>query len=92
MRPWFEVATVAWGGVDAIDLGRYVASGAWRGKSGGYNLTDRVAAGWPVTVTGDGDCVVGLPWRAVRQRILNAAVAADGAVAAAAGGGVRGAQ
>ena len=78
---WFELATVAWGDIDAIELGLYLVSGAWRGKSGGYNLTDRLEAGWPIEVTGDPDCVVGLPWRAVRQRVLNAAAAAPGKAA-----------
>ena len=71
-RPWFEIAWVTWGTLDPIDVGRYVASGQWRGKSGGYNLTDRVTDGWPITVNGDQDTVVGLPWRAIRQVILNA--------------------
>ena len=35
VRPWFEVATVAWGGVDAIDLGRYVASARGGARAAG---------------------------------------------------------
>jgi predicted house-cleaning NTP pyrophosphatase (Maf/HAM1 superfamily) len=39
----------------------YVASGAWRGKSGGYNLADRIEAGWPIECEGDPATVMGLP-------------------------------
>lgn len=50
-------------GVSAID--RHVASGAWRGKSGGYNYFDCVDAGWPLRCDGDPETVVGLPSRIV---------------------------
>lgn len=39
----------------------YVASGAWRGKAGGYNLEDRLQDGWPVEHDGDPATVMGLP-------------------------------
>ena len=56
-----DVATVTWGAVDSATLEAYTVGGAWRGKAGGYNLYDRQAAGWPITVTGDPTTVVGLP-------------------------------
>ncbi|OAB62618.1 hypothetical protein AY599_08095 [Leptolyngbya valderiana BDU 20041] len=58
-----DVARVTFGMIyeDAID--RYLVTGAWRGKAGGYNLTERIGDGWPITVEGDPDTVVGLPTR-----------------------------
>lgn len=47
---------------DAV-IAAYVASGAWRGKAGGYNLAEVAAAGWPVTCEGDPTTVMGLPMR-----------------------------
>lgn len=59
-----DVALVTFGelGDDAIDA--YVATQQWRGKAGGYNLSERLAEGWPIVVSGDPNTVVGLPvWR-----------------------------
>jgi septum formation protein len=56
-----DAATVALGPVLAADLAAYLASDRWRGKAGGYHLPERLAAGWPLRVTGDADTVVGLP-------------------------------
>lgn len=41
----------------------YVESGDWRGKAGGYNLTERQVAGWPIETEGDPGTVMGLPMR-----------------------------
>ncbi|MDX2017634.1 MAG: Maf family protein [Planctomycetota bacterium] len=54
-------ATVTLGELSEAQINDYVASGAWRGKAGGYNLTDRVEAGWPLTWSGDPATIVGLP-------------------------------
>lgn len=56
-----DVAHVTFGAVyeDAID--RYLMTDGWRGKAGGYNLSERLADHWPITVVGDPDTVVGLP-------------------------------
>ncbi len=45
------------------DLRNYLDSGEWRGKAGGYNLADRIAAGWPIECEGDPTTVMGLPMR-----------------------------
>lgn len=58
-----DTATVHVGVIDHAEIDRYVASGDWRGKAGGYNLDERVAAGWPVTCIGDPGTVMGLPMR-----------------------------
>ncbi|MEO0586532.1 MAG: Maf family protein [Planctomycetota bacterium] len=56
-----DAATVALGALSDREITEYVAGDRWRGKAGGYNLTERVAAGWPIEVDGDPDTVVGLP-------------------------------
>jgi septum formation protein len=64
-----EVATVHVGPVPEPDLERYVASGDWAGKAGGYNLAERCAAGWPLRVEGDPAAVMGLPMRRLVPRL-----------------------
>ncbi|MDZ4830594.1 MAG: nucleoside triphosphate pyrophosphatase [Phycisphaerae bacterium] len=56
-----DVARVALGAIDDAAIDAYVATGAWRGKAGGYNYSERVAAGWPVSCDGDPTSVMGLP-------------------------------
>lgn len=58
-----DTAVVRWGAVEADQIETYLASGAWQGKAGAYNLTERLEAGWPIEVEGDPDAVVGLPMR-----------------------------
>lgn len=43
------------------DLERYLDSEEWMGKAGGYNLADRLQAGWPIECEGDPTTVMGLP-------------------------------
>ena len=56
-----ERAVVSLGVLDDRDRRAYVESGAWAGKAGGYNLTERVAAGWPLSFEGRASTIVGLP-------------------------------
>ena len=58
-----DVAHVTFGELSDTAIETYVQTGAWRGKAGGYNLSERLAEGWPITVEGDPDTVVGLPTR-----------------------------
>lgn len=58
-----DAARVTFGAICEDTIDRYLISGEWRGKAGGYNLTERLAAGWPIDVQGDPDAVVGLPTR-----------------------------
>ena len=58
---WCDVAEVALGDLSEESLAAYLDSGEWSGKSGGYNLADRIEAGWPVTCHGDPATVMGLP-------------------------------
>jgi septum formation protein len=43
------------------DIEAYLASGSWEGKAGGYNLSERIEAGWPIEFEGDPTTVMGLP-------------------------------
>jgi septum formation protein len=45
-----EVA-VTWGAVSADQIQAYLDTEQWRGKAGGYNLFDRLDAGWPITLS-----------------------------------------
>lgn len=56
-------ARVVVGRLDRSDIDAYLATGAWRGKAGGYNLFERLEAGWPIAFHGDPSTVVGLPMR-----------------------------
>lgn len=47
----------------------YLASGEWRGKAGAYNLCERIAAGWPIEFEGDPTSIMGLPMRALGDRL-----------------------
>ena len=60
-----DEARVTFGHLNDAQIQTYLQSEAWRGKAGGYNLTDRQAAGWPVSVhpRDDPTTVVGLPMR-----------------------------
>jgi len=47
----------------------YLDSGDWQGKAGAYNITERLAAGWPITFEGDETSIVGLPMTRTLERI-----------------------
>ena len=59
-------ATVTWGSVDAESMQAYLDGETWRGKAGGYNLQDRIDAGWPIECAGDPATVMGLPMQRLR--------------------------
>ncbi|MDP7029412.1 MAG: Maf family protein [Phycisphaerales bacterium] len=54
-------AMVHVGEVPASEIEAYVASGRWRGKAGGYNLSERIDAGWPITYDGHASTIMGMP-------------------------------
>lgn len=54
-------AQVLIGTLNDDQLEGYLDTEQWRGKAGGYNLFDRQADGWPISVQGDPTTVVGLP-------------------------------
>ena len=47
----------------------YLDSEQWRGKAGAYNITERLAAGWPIEFTGDETSIVGLPMTRTLERV-----------------------
>lgn len=62
-------ALVRWGTVDDDEIERYLTSGQWQGKAGGYNLRERLEAGWPITFAGDPTGVMGLPMEALLRKL-----------------------
>ena len=50
-------------------IDRYVASGGWKGKAGGYNLSERLAEGWPISFEGDAATIMGFPVARVAPRL-----------------------
>ena len=58
-----DIASVEIGDLSADVLDRYLDSGDWTGKAGGYNLIDRVEDGWPLVCVDDPTTVMGLPIR-----------------------------
>lgn len=74
--------SVRMGEISDHEIDRYVATGKWAGKAGGYNLTERTADGWPITVEGEPGTVMGMPVKRVvaRLRVLSSGAFANGAV------------
>ncbi len=58
-----DAATVRMGAISDEAIETYVQSDQWRGKAGGYNLRERIEAGWPIECDGDPATVMGLPMR-----------------------------
>ena len=57
----YDVTRVEVGHISIAEIDRYVASGDWQGKAGGYNLQERLDGDWPIKVIGDPTTVMGLP-------------------------------
>jgi septum formation protein len=58
-----DVARVRVGRIGPDRIEAYLRTGSWRGKAGAYNLSERIADGWPVECDGDPATVMGLPMR-----------------------------
>lgn len=58
-----DTAHVEVGSISDTDIETYIQSGDWQGKAGAYNLSERIAAGWPIRYQGDPATVMGLPMR-----------------------------
>ena len=67
-----DKAEVTIGKLSDEEIREYVESGQWRGKAGGYNLAERIDAGWPIRCEGDPTTVMGLPMQRLRS-LLNGA-------------------
>jgi septum formation protein len=66
----FDRALVHMGQLPAQILTEYLDSNHWQGKAGGYNLADRLQAGWPIRFEGSAATVMGLPIEKLRQHLL----------------------
>lgn len=64
-----DKARVRVGHVSDSEIDRYINSGTWQGKAGGYNLTERIDAGWPIQYEGDPGTIMGLPMRQLLGRL-----------------------
>jgi len=75
-RRWVfrDTAVVDLGAITDAQVDDYVASDAWSGKAGAYNLSERLAAGWPLTCVGDQTTVMGLPMLALLRRLRRLSV------------------
>jgi septum formation protein len=62
-------AVVRVGHIADAEIEAYVQSGAWRGKAGAYNLSERLQAGWPIEFEGDSGTIMGLPVAKVVERL-----------------------
>ena len=51
------------------EIEAYLDSQLWKGKAGAYNITERLAAGWPIEFSGDESSIVGLPLARVIERV-----------------------
>ena len=56
-----DTARVTVGVIPGDSIDQYIATGQWRGKAGAYNLSERLAAGWPIEYLGDPGTIMGLP-------------------------------
>ena len=73
-----DTAEVHLGPLSDGQLRDYVATGDWAGKAGGYNLAERLDAGWPLRVRGDPATVMGLPMRRLLPRLADLGVTPAG--------------
>jgi len=62
-------ARVRLGSLSDEQVRAYIDSGQWQGKAGGYNLRERMVAGWPLSFQGDETTVMGLPMLALRREL-----------------------
>ncbi len=89
---FFDRAVVHVGHLADDEIDRYVESGSWRGKAGGYNLAERLEAGWPLRCDGDPATVMGLPMRRLGQWLAVNVPAEQVAPEVTSGGGVEGGE
>jgi septum formation protein len=62
-------ASVTVGHLSDCMISAYLATGAWQGKAGGYNLRERLVDGWPLQFSGDPTTVMGLPMKALSPQL-----------------------
>ncbi|MBC8421610.1 Maf-like protein [bacterium] len=65
-----EKAIVTIAEVSVEEIEQYLRSALWQGKAGGYNLSERIDAKWPITCQGDSTSVMGLPMERMTQELF----------------------
>ena len=68
-RIFCDRANVTIGSLSDEQIQQYLASGQWQGKAGGYNLAERIDAGWPIQCEGDPTTVMGLPMQRLAEHL-----------------------
>lgn len=72
-------ASVNVGEISDQQVRDYIASGQWAGKAGAYNLSERIAGGWPIEYVGRADTIMGLPIAPLKRRLARLAAAGSAA-------------
>jgi len=70
MKSGFEKATVTIRDVSVEEIEQYLRTKLWKGKAGGYNLSERIDANWPITCQGDPTSVMGLPMERMTKELF----------------------
>ena len=65
-----ELSEITIGIIDEEEIEKYLCTNHWKGKAGGYNLCERVNAGWPIECIGDEATVMGLPMNRLTQELF----------------------
>lgn len=73
-RLFVDRAHVRVGALTDTEIETYLATGEWHGKAGAYNLSERIAAGWPITFDGDPGTIMGLPITALKAELAQFAL------------------
>ena len=66
---FIDRSVVRVGTIPEHEIVAYLDSDQWVGKAGGYNITERLAAGWPISFEGDETSIVGLPMTRTLDRV-----------------------
>lgn len=70
-------AIVRMGPLREDELEKYINTKQWQGKAGGYNIAERIAAGWEIAFEGDQTSIMGLPMKRVPGVLLRMGVRPD---------------
>ena len=66
---FIDRSVVRVGVIPESEIVAYLESEQWRGKAGAYNITERLAAGWPIEFDGDETSIVGIPLTRTLERV-----------------------
>jgi septum formation protein len=72
-----DTALVRIGDISQSQLDTYIESNLWQGKAGGYNIAERIAAGWDITYQGDQTSIMGLPMQRLPRALLKMGIRPD---------------